>query len=39
VGKALWFTGEQQDTILNHFISGGDRTAGGSCKRSPPPRS
>jgi hypothetical protein len=29
VGKALWFTGEQQDTILNHFISGGDRTAGG----------
>jgi hypothetical protein len=29
VGKALRFTGEQQDTILNHFISGGDRTAGG----------
>lgn len=29
VGKQLRFTAEQQATILNHFIDGGDRTAGG----------
>lgn len=29
VGKQLRFTQEQQKTILEHFIDGGDRTAGG----------
>lgn len=29
VGGQLRFTAEQQATILDHFISGGDRTAGG----------
>lgn len=29
VGQHLRFTAEEQNTILNHFISGGDRTAGG----------
>lgn len=29
VGQHLRFTTEEQNTILNHFISGGDRTAGG----------
>ena len=29
VCQRLWFTGEQQKTILNHFIRGGDLTAGG----------
>ncbi|MGH3909498.1 MAG: DUF932 domain-containing protein [Pseudonocardiaceae bacterium] len=29
VGKQLRFTAEQQQTILNHFIDGADRSAGG----------
>ncbi len=29
VGKQLRFTAEQQTTILNHFIDGGDRSCGG----------
>ncbi|MEK6442998.1 hypothetical protein [Pseudonocardia sp. T1-2H] len=29
MGKALRFTGEQQDASPDHLISGGDRTAGG----------
>jgi hypothetical protein len=29
VGKQLRFTAEQQNTILNHFIDGGDRSCGG----------
>ncbi|MGH3547132.1 MAG: DUF932 domain-containing protein [Pseudonocardiaceae bacterium] len=29
VGKQLRFTAEQQSTILNHFIDGGDRSCGG----------
>lgn len=29
VGKQLRFTTEQQNTILNHFIGGGDRSCGG----------
>jgi hypothetical protein len=29
VGKQLRFTDAQQDTILNHFIDGADRTSGG----------
>lgn len=29
VGKQLQFTQDQQATILDHFIGGGDRTAGG----------
>lgn len=29
VGKQLRFTTEQQQTILNHFIDGADRSAGG----------
>jgi len=29
VGKTLRFTQQAQDTILNHFISGGDPTSGG----------
>lgn len=29
VGKQLRFTTEQQTTILNHFIDGGDRSCGG----------
>jgi hypothetical protein len=29
VGKQLRFTDDQQTTILNHFIDGGDRSCGG----------
>ncbi len=29
VGKQLRFTTEQQSTILNHFLDGGDRSCGG----------
>ncbi len=29
VGKQLRFTTEQQNTILNHFLDGGDRSCGG----------
>lgn len=38
VSAQLRFTDEQQVTILDHFIDGGDRSPAASCRRSPAPR-